>query len=225
MILVEQPACAIGHPGRVHGAQTVERRLEPNRERLVGEILVRPHGVASVVGDLPGLEQRVGRRRGQIAEVAVPGVGEVQGIGGLLDHADHVGAVLQRVHEGRHVAAAQQVGHPLEGIEVELLVGQEDDQVVGQGPAQLVQLGRLGHPGQLDTRHRRPQGAGHRLDRQRRPPGRRHLDPCLRRGRGARPRCARRSAPGSARRSPPRQRRRPRRAACRPRGAGSRSRT
>ena len=70
----------------------------------------------------------------------MPRVGEVQDVGGLLDHPDDIGPVIERVHERRHVTATQQVGDALEVVEAEVLVGQEDDEVVGQGSAQVVEL-------------------------------------------------------------------------------------
>ncbi len=219
--LVEQPPGAIGQAGRVDGVQSPERRLEPVRQGVVGRVLVRPDRVAPVVGHLPGVQQRVGGWSGQVAEVGVPRVGEVQDIRRLLDHPDHVGPVLQRVDEGRHVAPAQQVGDALEVVEAQVLLGQEHDEVVGQGLAQAVQVGRFRRLGQVDAADHGPERPRDRLHGQRGGAGRRHVRP----GRGARPRCARRTARAWRRRSAPRRRRTPRTGACRLRGAGSRSRT
>ena len=66
----------------------------------------------------------------------MPRVGEVQDVGRLLDHPDDVGPVLQRIDERRDVAATEQVGDTLEVVEAQVLLGQEDDEVVGQGTAQ-----------------------------------------------------------------------------------------
>ncbi len=172
--LVEQPTGAVGHAGRVHRAKPVERRPESGRQRLVGQVLVRPDRVAPVVGDVPGVQQRVRRWCGQVAEVAVPRIGEVQDVGGLLDDPDDVGTVLERVHERRHVAPAQQIGHPLEVVEAEVLSGQEHDEVVGERPAQIVELRGLRHRSEVDAGDGGAQRARHRLHGERRAPGRRH---------------------------------------------------
>ena len=207
----------------MHRPQTLEGGLEAARERLVGQVLVRPHRVAPVVGHLPGVEQRVGGRCRQIAQVAVPGIGEVQDVRRLLDDPDDVGPVLERVHERRDVAPAEEVGDALEVVEGQVLLGQEHHEVVGQRLAHAVELRRLRDLGQVDAGDRGAERARDRFDLQIGTP--RHARVRLTRGRGARRRCARRSARGSARRNRPPHRRRPRTAACHPRDAGSRWRT
>ncbi len=97
----------------------------------------------------------------------MPGVGEVQDVGGLLDDPDHVRPVLQRIHERRDVAAAQQVGDPLQVVEAQVLLGQEDHQVLRQRPAQAFELVARRHLREVQPGDGGAQGAGHRLDRER----------------------------------------------------------
>ena len=70
----------------------------------------------------------------------MPRVGEVQLVLLLLDHADHIGPVVERLHERRDVTPTELVGEPLEVVEGEVLVGQEHDEVVVESACQLLDL-------------------------------------------------------------------------------------
>ena len=151
----------------MHGPEPDERLLQPQRQVLVGQILVGPHRVPAEGGDLPGVQQGVGRRLGQIAQIAVPGVGEVQLVPRFFDDPDDIGPVLQGGHERGEVPAAEQVGNPLEVVEVQVLPGQEDHQMIGERMAHPVQFPGLGHTAQVDAGDRGPERSGHRLHHQR----------------------------------------------------------
>ena len=93
----------------------------------------------------------------------MPCIGEVEDVVALLDHADHVGPPFHRIDERSHVAPTQQVGDALEVVEVELLIGQEDDEVLRQDTAEPVQLRRLGDRGQIDPGNGGAEGARHAI--------------------------------------------------------------
>ena len=48
----------------------------------------------------------------------------------LLDDADHVRTVVERVDERRDIATAELISEALEVVECHRLVGQEDDEMV-----------------------------------------------------------------------------------------------
>ena len=116
--------------GRVHGVELAQRPSQAGRQCLEREVLVGPDGVAAVVGDLVGVQQRERRRHGKVREVGVPGVGEVQFVVRLLDDADHVRSIVEGLDERSDVASAELIGEALEVVERHRLVGQEHDEVV-----------------------------------------------------------------------------------------------
>ncbi len=157
--LVEHAPGPVGDASRVHGAEAGQRPAQAGRQRLVGQVLVGPHRVAAVVGDVPGVQQGVGRRLGKVAEVAVPGVAEVELVVGLLDHPDHVGTIGERGDIRGHRPAPQQLGHPLEVVEGQVLVGKEHHQMLGQRPPHPFQLVGLADSRQVDPGDLGAQGA------------------------------------------------------------------
>ena len=87
----------------------------------------------------------------------MPRVGEVQLVVGLLDDADHVRPVVERLDERSHVASAELIGEALEVVERHRLIGQEHDEVVEdrgtqRGERRGVQLG-----GQIEASDERAQ--------------------------------------------------------------------
>ena len=90
----------------------------------------------------------------------MPGVGEVELVVGLLDDPDDVGTVVEGGHERGGVPAAEEVGDPFEVVQFEL-VGQEHHQMIGQGPAHLVQLLASRSPWPGRYRLRGPEGTGY----------------------------------------------------------------
>src|SRR5450755_1940189 len=97
------------------------------------------------------MKQCVRRRRGQVTQVAVPGVGKVELIPWLLDDPDDIGTVLERSHIRGGVPATKQVGDPFEVVEVDVLLRQENHQVIGECLADVVQLFAFGYPAQVNA--------------------------------------------------------------------------
>ena len=137
-------------------------------EGLVCQILVRPDGVTPKGRHVAGVEQRVRGWLGQVAQIAVPGVSEVDQVARFLDHPDDERPVLERSHVRRGVATTEELSDPLESVEVEGLAGQKDDEVGGQRVAQRVELLRSLDAAQVDPLDEGAQGARGRKDRQRR---------------------------------------------------------
>jgi hypothetical protein len=117
-----------------------------------------------MVWHFPGVQERVRGRCGQVAEIRVPGVGEVELILRFLDDPNHVRPTVERTDIRGDVAPTEQIGNALQVVQVEMLVGQEYHQAVGQRLLESVQPFHLGNCPQIDARHLRSQSAGHRTD-------------------------------------------------------------
>ncbi len=126
-------ACAVD-PG-----ESAQGRLQTARQRLEREVLVGEERVASVRGNLEGVQDRAHRGLGQEREVGVPDAaeGEALRLAGLPDHGDDLGVVGDRLDERDRAVGPEPAGERGLSRGIELLVPEEDHLVVEDRPPDL----------------------------------------------------------------------------------------
>jgi len=137
---VEIAARAIGRPRRMHRPQTAQRRLQSIRQSFKGQHLVLKQSVPAELRHLLRIEQRETRRRRQIRQIGMPGIGKVQAVVALLQYPDNKRPVGQGLDERRHRPPAQLIGQPFQIVQRNRLLRHRDDKMIAQRLAQLCNL-------------------------------------------------------------------------------------